>query len=354
MNAGRTGFLVAALFALGAVLAASAHAQRAREVPKYDMSGRPYRGGDIRAYGQHDHAFRRPYDHDFHGTHEPKRRHVSPRVGGHRGHDHDHHHHHGHGFYPYYPAYPSYGYYSDFYYDGWPGYYDPGPVYLPPVTVPAETWFGPQAVQRFLGMNAVLGAHAARQELLDDPDPVLVVPEPERFGDVRDRRVANAASIARARRLIGFGDANFEEQQWHAALERYKDAMRAAPTLAEAYFRQGHAYTVLGMYPQAVLAYQRGLKLQPDWPQSNFDLVALYDENVEAFITSRERLAAAAADDPQNADLLFLIGVQLHFSGERERARLFFRRAAALTDDDAHLDAFLAIGAANAPGPREF
>ena len=59
---------------------------------------------------------------------------------------------------------------------------------------------------------------------------------------------------------------------------------------------------------------------------SDFELKALYgedsDEKKEAH---REALAAALEASPDNADLLFLLGLHLYFDGQTERAAKFFQ-----------------------------
>ena len=53
-------------------------------------------------------------------------------------------------------------------------------------------------------------------------------------------------------------------------------------------------------------------------------------------------MAAAAEKEPGNGDLLFLVGVYLHFDGHADRSGPFFQAAAKLAaGDDAHLRGFL-------------
>ena len=53
-------------------------------------------------------------------------------------------------------------------------------------------------------------------------------------------------------------------------------------------------------------------------------------------------MAKAAEEQPNDADLMFLLGVYFHFHGDPDRAAVFFRRAVQLTGpEDAHLKAFL-------------
>lgn len=181
-------------------------------------------------------------------------------------------------------------------------------------------------------------------------------PEPRGFGVLADDendddqdepaprpivRPANAAATARARQFVAFGDERFREQDFSLAYQRYKKAAQAAPDLAEAYFRQGLAHIALGHYPSAAAAIKRGLAFQPRWAGSDFRLDQLYGDNRLAKTNHLERLADAAANDADNADLLFLVGIELHFDGQAARARPFFERAADLGQDAGLLKDFL-------------
>lgn len=181
-------------------------------------------------------------------------------------------------------------------------------------------------------------------------------PEPRGFGVLADDdndddqeepaprpivRPANAAATARARQFVAFGDERFREQDFSLAYQRYKKAAQSAPDLADAYFRQGLAQIALGHYPSAAAAIKRGLAFQPRWPGSDFRLDQLYGDNRLAKTNHLERLADAAANDADNADLLFLVGIELHFDGQAARARPFFERAADLGQDAGWLKGFL-------------
>lgn len=154
-------------------------------------------------------------------------------------------------------------------------------------------------------------------------------------------RPANAAAMARARQFVVFGDERFREQQFSLAYQRYKKAAQAAPDLAEAHFRQGLTQIALGHYPSAAAAIKRGLAFQPRWADSDFRLDQLYGDNRLAKTNHVERLAGAAANDADNADLIFLVGIELHFDGQADRARPFFERAADLGEDAGLLKGFL-------------
>ena len=236
---------------------------------------------------------------------------------------------------PYYP--PGYGYdpYLPYPYPYPPPYYW-GPRYIPPVFIPAERLFGPEAMKRFMGVaepnrpapggNVIVAPRAGDPQA--DEQPIL--------------RATNPESIARGWRFIGFGDAHFANQKCADAYQRYKKAAQAAPTLAAAYFRQGYALVALGRYELAARALRRGLELDPGWPQSNFRNDEVYGDNLTAKTAHLNALAQAATNQPHNADLPFLLGVYLHFDGQRDRAAPFFQRAAGLAGAAAaHLRGFL-------------
>lgn len=143
-------------------------------------------------------------------------------------------------------------------------------------------------------------------------------------------RVANAESTTRARQFLDYGDARFRKQQFSEAYHRYQKAAEAAPDLAEAYFRQAMAQAALGRYAPAVKSIRRGMALNPDWPETSFRLNQLYGDNRAAKQTHLEQLATAAGQPPENAELMFLLGVELFFDDRPAQAKTFLKRAAEL------------------------
>lgn len=235
-------------------------------------------------------------------------------------------------------------------YSAYPGYYPPhpawySPYYLPPVHVPAEELYGPRAVQRFMGVDHWFqqpqSAVVIRSDGLRGAEPAPCPPhEPE---DPKPGRGTNPQAVNRAWRFVGFGDAHFANENYVEANARYRKAAAAAPQLAEPYFRQGYALMAMGRYDLAVQAIRRGMEREADWPTSGFQNAELYGDNPQVEVAHLDALAAASEKDPHNADLLFLVGVMLHFHGSPERARPFFERAVQLLPgNDAHVKAFLA------------
>ncbi len=230
--------------------------------------------------------------------------------------------------YPYPYAYP-YGY-------PWgPPYYSEVYV-LPPVWMPTEGLFGPQAMRRFAGPYSPPAPHP--QPDAAQPGGPAGVP-----GDGKDPslRGTNRESLDRAWRFIGHGDAHFGNQKYVDANQRYRKATEVSPRLAEGHFRQGYAQVALGRYDAAATAFKRGLAIDPDWPKSNFRANDLYGQNQLAKAAHLDALADAAAKEPNSPDLLFLVGLLLHFDGQQARAKPILQRAIQLAaGDDAHLRAF--------------
>jgi len=238
-------------------------------------------------------------------------------------------------YYPYVLA-PRHLYFGDapYRYDA---YY--GPVYgplLPPIGVPAGDLFGPRAVWQTLGFR----------------NQAPVVPQrPRSAGPGNGRGVANGplaagkqVAEARARRAIQRGDALFRHHQFRKARDRYRNATRSAPHLADVFFRRGTAELALGLWDAAAASFRRGLALPNDWAASPFRWEDVYGEDGRtAQEKTLDRLVREVTRHPLNGDRMFLLGLQLHFDGQAERAAIFFRRAAQLLRNPAYLMPFLAI-----------
>ena len=212
--------------------------------------------------------------------------------------------------------------------------------YLPPLYLPPDELFGPRAAKRFIGVDD--------QSRLRPNGNIILSPSRDNNDEAVEpkkgaQRGTNAQAVALAWKLIGFGDARFAEQKYSEANQRYRTASGNAPQLADAWFRQGFALAALGRYEQAVGAIKRGLKINPNWAKSDFNLKELYGADEMAKNAHRDALAEAAEAKPNDADLLFLLGVHLHFDGQADRAVKFFQRAKEIAGDDAeHLKAFAA------------
>jgi tetratricopeptide (TPR) repeat protein len=212
--------------------------------------------------------------------------------------------------------------------------------YIVPLYVPVEVLYGPWGVRRIV-----------RWDNLNRPRPNVDVDVPPQGADDRadeleeeepNLRGTNRKAVSLAWKFLGYGDAHFSNGKYSEAYQRYRKAVQAAPQLADAYFRQGYALMANGRYDLAARGLRRGLELNPDWASSGFHSKELYGGNQLAKKAHFDALAKAAKENPHDADLLFLLGVHLHFDGKPDRAAVFFRRAAQLAGgNDAHLRGFL-------------
>ncbi len=204
-----------------------------------------------------------------------------------------------------------------------------GEYYLPPVFTPAELAYGPLAVERFLGVR--------RDGVVAPPaiPPAAGLPVPAEPADDEDRverfapklRKSNDSARQLARRFVAFGDALFEQQRCHEALQRYKSAIEAAPDLAEAYYRQGFALIAVSQYRLAAKALRIAVELDPGMSRGDFQLDQLYKDNRLAKIAHLEQLSGEALDRAGNGDMLFLVGMSLLCDGQTEQAQKFLQKA---------------------------
>ena len=152
---------------------------------------------------------------------------------------------------------------------------------------------------------------------------------------------SNVAQRRKADQQLATGDMLFREQKFHAALQRYKDAARLAPDMAETYWRQGHALIATANFELAGGAFKRALALDPNTSREGFTLDKLYGPATIAKTTHLEDLAAWALDHTASSEPYFLMGVTLHYDGQTDRAGKFFARAAEMAGaTGGHIAAF--------------
>ncbi|MDA7979211.1 MAG: tetratricopeptide repeat protein [Pirellulales bacterium] len=226
----------------------------------------------------------------------------------------------------YYGSYVPYG-----------GFYEPHfhyyrqPIVLPPVVFPAGTLFGPRALNRFLygtdfvNPPVVRNANPARNAAAN-----TVTPNANNAAatDPKWAREVSLAMRERAWRFIEMGDKAFLERDYRVARDRYRAASRAAPRVVEAYLKQAQSLIALEKYDLALNAYQRALALPPLWVTANFSLSEQYGPEGQATKDRHlNQLAAAAEQDPNSPDLLLLIGMELFYDQQPERAANFLRKA---------------------------
>lgn len=227
----------------------------------------------------------------------------------------------------------------------YPHYYFPG-TYVPPTSfVPVYGTPGLHyPVQAIAYPGSVpLAARAGVPRQFPQPRPDADGANLEEAKQRERERAGQRAAEAEeeARQALALGDQFFAAGRYHDAILRYRAAIRATPQAPKPLFRQALALVAVGNYPTAVELVKRGIQLDPGWPESGFHLDQLYQGDQVAKRTHIGDLARAVNADPENPDLLFLLGMMLHFDGDREASAEFFAQAAQFEKGFApHLTAF--------------
>lgn len=171
----------------------------------------------------------------------------------------------------------------------------------------------PAAIVRGVA-RPVLTASAARTKAARE----MIYPVVRESSDSARRRAAS---------YVEAGDRMFRKGQHHSALAQYKLAATAASDWGVPYYRQTVAAAAVGRYADATAAARRAVRVDPRFVTSEFRLNDLYAERDALKQAHQDAIAAAALESPDDADLLYLIGVWLHFDGDAPRARRFFAHA---------------------------
>jgi tetratricopeptide (TPR) repeat protein len=179
------------------------------------------------------------------------------------------------------------------------------------------------AVQQFLGMNELRPVNLAAAGPASGPS---IAPSTNHFV----ARVANVESRRKAERMIAEADELFQAQNFHSALQRYKLAGTTAPDLAEAFWRQGHAFIATHNYELAARAFKRAIALSDDLGRGGFRLSDIYGGATTTKSLHLEELAEWAVAKRNTSDAYFLLGLFLEYDGQQARAEKFFQKAADL------------------------
>jgi hypothetical protein len=117
------------------------------------------------------------------------------------------------------------------------------------------------------------------------------------------------------------------------------------PNLPQAWFLLSQAEFASGNYRQAVASIQTGMKLDKSWPTLPFEpRKEVYKGREADYDEHFNRLANAAGINQAQPILLFLVGHQLWFDGQRQDAMAIFQRARPLDNNVTFIDIFLAAG----------
>jgi hypothetical protein len=170
----------------------------------------------------------------------------------------------------------------------------------------------------------------------------------------RPTRFSNPVQRQKAVQLLTAGDKLYREMQYHSALQRYKQAARTAPDLAEAYWRQGHALIATGNYSLASGAFKRALAIDPSIERGGFVLDDLYGDALVAKTAHIEGLAGWAIERTGSSDPYFVMGVTLWFDGQQERSGKFLAKASELAGMTGSYLAAFESGPPTPPAPGLF
>ncbi|MDB5339674.1 MAG: Tetratricopeptide repeat protein [Planctomycetaceae bacterium] len=173
------------------------------------------------------------------------------------------------------------------------------------------------------------------------PEPVMAKPH-----NFLPQQPSSVAQRQRSLHLQGQGDIWFRQQNYLQAYSRYKQAAGAAPDLAAPRFRMAYALMSLQRYELAVPEFQRGIKLDPQYPLTGESPQKIYGEdNRIAAAALPQAVAAWVRQDIRSSDRLFLLGALLMISGDHVRARTLLETAAEFGAEGPteHIVAFLRL-----------
>ncbi len=128
-------------------------------------------------------------------------------------------------------------------------------------------------------------------------------------------------------RFILLGREAYSQEGYGRAVLRFRQASEADGNNADAHLLLGQALCATGKYRDAAAELQHGLLLNPNWPRAAFRPLEMYGPNVADFSLHIQALEDALALQPNDVDLLFLLGYERWFDGRKEEAERLFRRA---------------------------
>lgn len=145
-----------------------------------------------------------------------------------------------------------------------------------------------------------------------------------------------------AKRQIILGKAAFQSEEYGLALQRFRVAAEADVTFAESRFWLAQAYFALCQYDDAVSAIEKGMQIDPNWPNYEFrPRLDLYKGNEPQFSANLKHLFELQKEAPKSVNLLFLKAHQLWFDNRRLEALEHFRQVRPMVANTIYVDRFL-------------
>lgn len=132
----------------------------------------------------------------------------------------------------------------------------------------------------------------------------------------------------------------FRVQEYGRATQRFREALRQPDRDPAVWFLLAQSLIAQGKYHPAYDAVLEGLGRRPDWPESDFRPIELYEDAVE-YGEQLQTIARVLERHPTDNHLLFLQGYLLWFDGRRDEAGVVFRRLIPQMADTRMIDRFL-------------
>jgi Flp pilus assembly protein TadD len=164
--------------------------------------------------------------------------------------------------------------------------------------------------------------------------------QPPFFKDVPRPASAESDPKEECKRLLELGKAALVEQQAGRAVERFRQAIEQNAKDASAHFLLAQGLWTLGKFHQAADEIREGLRLQPDWPKTDWPIRQFHGTHDGDLNEAFETLHKALIQKPDDKDLLFLKAYILWFDGRRDDAVFTFVQARDAGADKAFVDLF--------------
>jgi hypothetical protein len=142
-------------------------------------------------------------------------------------------------------------------------------------------------------------------------------------------------------RQVELAKAAFALDEYGRAEERLAVAINAKPDEPRPYFWLAQVRFARGEYAEAVAAIRDGMAKEPNWPTAMFRPKEFYDRTPERYDAHLAELRRAAAANPDEPAVAFLLGYQLWFTGEPAEAVKLFRKVAKQVKDATIVEQFL-------------
>ncbi len=214
--------------------------------------------------------------------------------------------------------------------------------------------YAPKSIRVHIGLaNTLLNAgqtagalaeYATAYELTRSRPDESAAPEPNApqgaEGEVKGRLVI--ANYYAAAALSGMGDAHQMMGETGEAVRSYKMALRENAFDSTIYLKLAHAYERAGRFDDAIVSYERAVKLDKNQAEAAFSLQVALTKKEVYDQAKRVYLTAHLSRQQGSADGLYGEAVMLRLSGKQEAAAALLREA--LKKKPSHFGANMALG----------